>query len=485
MIGAKDILAAAQRHRLDVSTDHAEQAAALALGFVEPPGVLRQTRRATTPSLSPDIAFAIDRTPIGAGKLTGLSVAIKDNISVAQAPTALGSGLVGFIPERDATVVARLHAAGARLTAKAQCEAFLLGANSFTSRPSPVPNPRDPRRSAGGSSSGSASLVARGACDVAIGTDSGGSIRIPAAYCGVVGFKPTRGAVSYTGISPLEPFLETVGPIARTVADAALLFSVIEGADGLDCRAGWRVTPATPQLETRGRPRFAVLDSAFAMLAQPARDRFDKALSCISAEGATLERIETDFLERAAAAHLAIYTIGQAATLLHDQRASALATSLPDDWQSWWHGLDRAALPRELSLLLALGAAWAEIDPSAYGRACIAAAALGAELDTLLSEFDALLLPTVADIAPLIPHGAPDMDAVFGDTRLTAPFNLTGHPAISLPAGDIDGAPLGLQLVAMRGDDQALLRQAKFIERSLAAAHSADLRAYDIGGRNS
>jgi amidase len=204
--------------------------------------------------------LTLDLEPTGSGPLDGDRLAVKDNVVVAGVPTALGSGLPGFLDDRDAEVVARARRAGARVTAKAQCEAFLLGANSFTSRPTPVRNPHDPSRSAGGSSSGSAVLVATGDADLAIGTDSGGSIRIPASHCGVVGFKPTRGRVPFSGIAPHEPFLEHAGPLAATVDRAAALFAVLDGADGLDPRQAWSVDDAPSRPTSRGgRLRVGVL----------------------------------------------------------------------------------------------------------------------------------------------------------------------------------------------------------------------------------
>ena len=171
------------------------------------------------------------------GPLAGRTVAIKDNIMVAGVPMMNGSEtLEGFVPTRDATVVTRLLAAGATITGKAVCEDLCFSGGSHTSRTGPVRNPWDPTRSAGGSSSGSAALVAAGAVDLAVGGDQGGSVRIPSAYSGTVGHKPTHGLVPYTGAFPIELTLDHLGPITRTVADAALMLGVLAGADGLDPR---------------------------------------------------------------------------------------------------------------------------------------------------------------------------------------------------------------------------------------------------------
>src|SRR5215471_13747579 len=171
------------------------------------------------------------------GPLAGRRIAVKDNIAVAGIPMMNGSTIVeGFVPRRDATVVTRLLEAGAVITGKAVCEDLCFSGGSHTSATGPVRNPWDPLRSAGGSSSGSAALVASGHADLALGGDQGGSVRIPSAFCGTVGHKPTHGLVPYTGAFPIEATLDHLGPITRTVADAALMLSVIAGRDGWDPR---------------------------------------------------------------------------------------------------------------------------------------------------------------------------------------------------------------------------------------------------------
>src|SRR3954470_21370193 len=171
------------------------------------------------------------------GPLAGRTVAIKDNTAVAGVPMMNGSHtLEGFVPSRDATVVSRLLAAGATITGKAVCEDLCFSGGSHTSRTGPVRNPWNTGRSAGGSSSGSAALVAAGDVDLATGGDQGGSGRIPSAYSGTVGHKPTHGLVPYTGAFPIEQTIDHIGPITRTVADAALMLTVLAGVDGLDPR---------------------------------------------------------------------------------------------------------------------------------------------------------------------------------------------------------------------------------------------------------
>src|SRR5437870_9456544 len=171
------------------------------------------------------------------GKLRGKRIALKDNVCLAGVPMMNGaSSLEGYIPDIDATIVTRMLDAGGTILGKAHCEYFCFSGGSHTSAPGPVHNPRRPGYSAGGSSSGSAAVVAAGEVDMAIGGDQGGSIRIPASYCGIYGMKPTHGLVPYTGIMPIELTLDHAGPMTATVADNALLLEVLAGPDGLDPR---------------------------------------------------------------------------------------------------------------------------------------------------------------------------------------------------------------------------------------------------------
>lgn len=171
------------------------------------------------------------------GKLAGRRVALKDNICLAGVPMMIGAGFLdGSVPDIDATIVERILDAGGEIAGKAVCEYYCVSGGSHTSSTGPVQNPRKPGHTTGGSSSGSAALVAAGEVPMAIGGDQAGSIRIPASFCGIVGLKPTFGLVPYTGIGPLEMTLDAAGPMTANVADNALLLEVLAGPDGLDAR---------------------------------------------------------------------------------------------------------------------------------------------------------------------------------------------------------------------------------------------------------
>src|SRR5215471_6136042 len=232
------------------------------------------------------------------GPLAGHRVAIKDNIEGAGLPMMNGSATVeGFIPRRDATVVTRLLGAGATITGKAVCEDLCFSGGSHTSRTGPVHNPWDRSKTAGGSSSGSAALVAAGRADLALGGDQGGSIRIPSAFCGTVGHKPTHGLVPYTGAFPIENTLDHLGPITRTVRDAALMLGVLAGPDGLDPRQRASL-PAQDYLAGLDAGvdglRIGVLEEGFAIpgLSQPEVDQTVRAaIAVLAGAGATVRPV--------------------------------------------------------------------------------------------------------------------------------------------------------------------------------------------------
>src|SRR5436190_4148569 len=198
-------------------------------------------------------AWYVKTTVKGAqtGKLAGKTIVLKDNVCLAGVPMMNGaSTLEGYVPDVDATIVTRMLDAGGTIVGKAHCEYFCFSGGSHTCAAGPVPNPRKPGYSAGGSSSGSAVVVATGEADMAIGGDQGGSIRIPAAFSGIYGMKATYGLVPYTGVMPIELTIDHTGPMTANVHDNALLLEVLAGADGLDPRQGaLKVAKYTSELD--------------------------------------------------------------------------------------------------------------------------------------------------------------------------------------------------------------------------------------------
>jgi len=383
------------------------------------------------------------------GPLHGVPVVVKAMIDVNEVPTRFGSDLPDPPPATtDATVVARLRAAGADVLAVTQCLEYAGG----FAHPAvgDTRNPRDPRTTAGGSSGGSAAAVGSGAVALAVGTDTGGSIRIPASYCGIVGLKPTHGLVPEDGVFPLAPSCDTVGPLAADVAGAALLLSVLAARPDLASPA-----PSTPSSRSTAPfrpPRIAFL---VAQLEDPAvsddvRAALTAARSALVAAGLDVVDVRPDWSTRCPHWHSVLGTVVlHEAARVHADRLVSLRTS---------YG------PGTLALL----DAGAEVSDDAHRAALDEASSLAGLVDASLGGFAALAGPT----APFV---APEHDPPFGvedspEGWFTGVYNLTGHPALSLPVPvPEDGLPVGLQLAAARGADALLLQVARDVEAALAS----------------
>jgi 2-dehydropantoate 2-reductase len=389
------------------------------------------------------------------GPLAGRPVAVKDIIAVAGLPTGCGSPASDPAPAAgDATVVRRLRAAGAEVFATTQCLEYAAG----FAHPEigDTRNPRDPSRTSGGSSGGSAALVAAGVCELALGTDTGGSVRIPAAYCGVVGLKPSYGVLPVEGVFPLSPSCDHVGTLTATVSGAADLLAALAGpAATADPAATARpVTPAQPGRAGEGAPVFTVGVLA-AQLADPSvtpavHAAVSGALAALGAAGWQVRQLTAPWLDELAGWEEALAVIvAREAFLVHRSR-------------------DTSRYAEGTRALLAFGAS---VGDQRYSRALARRAELTAAIDTSLAGVDVLAGPTVG-------YQAPEQDPPFGvgedsaEGRFTGPYNLTGHPAISLPV-PAAGLPAGLQLAGRRGGDLSLLRVAAAAEQLIARSGSS------------
>jgi 2-dehydropantoate 2-reductase len=380
------------------------------------------------------------------GPLSGRPVAVKDIIAVRGVPTRCGSPATDDTPAAaDAPLVTRLRAAGAEVFATAQCLEFAAGfANP---RVGDTRNPRDRTRTSGGSSGGSAALVAAGVCDLAIGTDTGGSIRIPAAYCGVVGLKPTYGLVPVAGVFPLSPSLDHAGTLTATAADGIALLQAIAGplppapVVG-DTAAGDTATSAS----AGGAPVIGVLN---AQLADPSvtpevRGAVQSALDRLAAAGWELREIAAPWLDEPR------------------RWEDALGVIVAREAVASHAGRDTSQYAEGTRALLAFGAT---VTDEQYARALAARDELTAAVTATLAGVDALAGPTVG-------YCAPEQDPPFGvgddnaEGRFTGPYNLTGHPAVSVPV-PAPGLPVGLQLAGRHGGDRAVLELAGAVQRLL------------------
>jgi len=380
------------------------------------------------------------RRGLDRGPLHGVPISIKDLIDIAGQPTTAASNVRrGHVAVEDATVVKRLREAGAVIIGKTNLHEFALGTTSEETAFGPVHNPRDLSRSAGGSSGGSAAAVATGMGLASIGTDTGGSIRIPAAACGVVGLKPSLGEVPTDGVVPLCPTFDHVGPLARTVADAATLWAVL--AD----RPIPRIEAPTP-----GSVRLGMLGGYFTALLQgEVRAALDAAIAGLRECGVTVELRTVQGTKEIVDTYVNI-SLPEAA----NWHAPTLDTRAADYQPPVRERLERGRTISAVSYLHAR-------DMREH---------LTRAVDAALEECDALVLPTLPIVAPVI--GSADVAMDNGEKllvraamlRLTQLFNVTGHPAISLPIRG-QSLPIGLQLVGRRDRTEELVAVAATCER--------------------
>src|SRR5690242_9790752 len=417
------------------------------------------------------------------GPLAGRRVAIKDNIEVAGLPMMNGSAtLEGFIPRRDATVVTRLLDAGATITGKAVCEDLCFSGGSHTSRTGQVLNPWDRSRSAGGSSSGSAALVAAGHADMALGGDQGGSVRIPSSYCGTVGHKPTHGLVPYTGAFPIENTIDHLGPITRTVHDAALMLGVLAGRDGLDPRQRAEHLPGdflTGLEAGAAGMRIAVVAEGFRIpgLSQPGVDEtVHDAIRTLETAGASVREISLPWHRDGLHVWSVIATDGATNQMIDGNGYGMNAPGLYDPELIGHYARGRrehgAQMSESLKLTMLCGRyAIDRGDGRHYAMARNLALELAAAYDAALADADVLVLPTLPIVASPLP--APDASREEKLARSlemianTAPFDVTGHPATTVPAGLSGGLPAGLMIVGRHLADGVCLRVARAFENAV------------------
>src|SRR2546426_1767145 len=414
------------------------------------------------------------------GPLAGKKIAIKDNVCVAGIPMMNGSAVLeGYVPDVDATLVTRILDAGGEIVGKAVCEHLCFSGGSHTSDTGPVLNPHDPKRSAGGSSSGSAALVAVGECDMAIGGDQGGSIRIPSSFSGAVGLKPTYGLVPYTGVFPIELTLDHTGPIARTAADCARLLEAIAGPDGLDPRQSGMVRkePYTQKLPGDARGvRIGIVKEGFGWPnSEPDVDKMVRdAAQRLTRAGATVTEVSVPL-------HLDGIHVWNAIAVEGATMLMVAGNSMGTNWKGHYttslldfYGRSRRARANDLSetvkLVILLGQYMQDnYHGRYYAKAQNLARVLRAAYDEALGSVDLLVMPTLPLKATLLP--APNASREDNVARAlemianTAPFDVTGHPAITVPAGLSSGLPVGMMLIGRHGEDATVLRAADAFQK--------------------
>ena len=430
------------------------------------------------------------------GKLKGKRICVKDNIMVAGVPLLQGSKMLeGYIPDIDATVVTRILDEGGEIVAKTTSEALSSSGGSHTSYPWPVLNPRNPEYMAGGSSSGSAAAVASGYCDIAIGGDQGGSIRIPSSWVGIYGLKPTYGLVPYTGAFSLEPTLDHLGPMANNVEDLALALEVIAGRDDLDPRQPDSL-PYPPvkeyskliKQEIRGL-KVAIVKEGFGW---PNSEKDVDEIVYNSAKnfeklGVAVDEISIPMHKYSLPIYRAVAVGGKVALFLGSGlgwgRKGYFETSVAEFFGNALKARARD-LPSGLKEDLIEGYYMiTRYNNVYYAKARNLAFLLRKAYDDVLKKYDALIMPTTPFkavrfddesikkydellIMPTTPFEI-DIPLLRGYNDLnTAPFNVTGHPAINVPVGYSNGLPVGMMIIGRHFEDDIVLRLAYAYEKN-------------------
>ncbi len=427
-------------------------------------------------------AWYVKSTVTGAasGKLAGKRLAIKDNICVAGLPMMNGSSTFeGYVPDVDATVVARILDAGGTILGKAVCEYFCFSGGSHTSASGPVHNPWRYGFSAGGSSSGSAALVAAGEVEMAMGGDQGGSVRMPASYCGIYGMKATHGLVPYTGAMPIESTLDHLGPMTATVTDNALLLEVIAGPDGLDPRqhAGREAQPYTELMKGGvAGMKIGIVTEGFGWPQSLAESdaKVRAASEWFSKLGATVEEVSVPMHKLGPAIWLPIAAEGGTQQMMKDNGhgfnwKGLYVTSMVKHHQGWKQRADE--LSETLKITMVLGEYFIQKHGGHYyAKAQNISRQLTAAYDEALASYDLLLMPTLPMVATRLPAvDAPVQEVIeraFEMLPNCCPFDVTGHPAMTLPCGLVDGLPVGMMLIGKMYDEATIYTAAYAFEQA-------------------
>ncbi|MDA8147413.1 MAG: Asp-tRNA(Asn)/Glu-tRNA(Gln) amidotransferase subunit GatA [Actinomycetota bacterium] len=404
------------------------------------------------------------------GPLAGVPVALKDNLCTRGVPTTCCSRILdGWCPPYDATVVERLAAAGAVVVGKSNMDEFAMGSSTETSAFGPTRNPRDTSRVPGGSSGGSAAAVAAGFTPIALGSDTGGSVRQPAALCGVVGMKPTYGTVSRYGLVAFASSLDQVGPLAATVADAALLFDIIGGHDERDTTSLDRPAPRLASVVDQGVDGMTIgVLAEYLEGADPAvAGRIAQAAEVLAAAGARVEEVSVPEVRLGLSAY---YLIAPAEASSNLARYDGVRYGLRVDAEDTVEmnvATRSAGFGAEVKRRIMLGtyALSAGYLDAYYGQALRVRTRIIDGFAVAYERCDALLGPTAPTTAFELGAKLDDPLSMYLSDVCTIPSNLAGHPAISVPFGTgSDGLPVGAQVLAPALAEATMFKVAAVLE---------------------
>lgn len=404
--------------------------------------------------------------------LAGLVVAVKDNILTKGLRTTAGSRLLeNFLPPYEATAIARLKALGALVLGKTNLDEFGMGSSTEHSAFFPTKNPFDPSRVPGGSSGGSAAAVAADLAPLALGSDTGGSVRQPASFCGVYGLKPTYGRVSRFGLIAYASSLDQIGPLARSVRDLALLMDAVSGLDPLDATSLDLPKRFQEALEEPLPPlRLGVVREGLSGNSPGVEKALEEALAVFQGLGFGVKEVSWPSLPLALAAY---YILAPAEASSNLARYDGTLFGVRGEGEEIFEVVEatraRFGLEVKRRVLVGTFVLSSGYYEAYYGRAQAFRKRLRAEARALFQEVDLLLLPTTPH--PAFPLGSrPDPLAMYREDLYTVGANLTGLPALSFPAGFEGHLPVGLQLLAPWGQDELLLRAALAHEEATGRA---------------
>jgi len=415
-------------------------------------------------------------------KLLGVPVAIKDSISTKGIQTTCASKiLTGYIPPYDATVIEALKKEGAIIVGKTNMDEFCMGSSTETSYYGPTKNPHDLTRVPGGSSGGSAAAIAAGESILALGSDTGGSIRCPASFCGIVGLKPTYGFVSRYGLIAYANSLEQIGPMASTVTDTALLLEVLSAKDERDStqikipdnastnyRCSWLDGTRTDRAEINGM-RIGIPKEFVEGCSLEVERSVWAAIHTFEDLGATYEEIGMRNLKYALASYYIIAMSEASSNLARfDGLRYGLRTGKDEDWHTTFSRIRSEGFGEEVKRRIILGTY--ALSAGYYGKYYLKAlkvrTLIKQEFEEALKTHDILAMPTMPFVAFKLGERIKDPLSLYLADVNTVSVNLAGVPSISIPCGSSHGLPIGLQLVAKHFEEDQLLRAACSYEQN-------------------
>ena len=408
------------------------------------------------------------------GPLEGLPLAVKDNIHCTGLATTCGSRILsGYEPVFEATTVRQLKKAGALVLGKTNCDEFAMGSTCENSAIQTTRNPWDTGRVPGGSSGGSAAAVSAGLAAAALGSDTGGSIRQPASFCGIVGLKPTYGLVSRYGLVSYASSLDQIGPMARDVYGCALMLNAMSGHDAHDSTS--LETPvmdyAAGIKDSPGKVRVAYFPELLAQgISQSAWDHFSTSIQALRETGAVVDEVSFPALQYAIASYYFIATAEASSNLSrYDGVKYGYRSSSQASYQEMLFSTRSSGFGREVKKRILLGnfVLSSGYYDAYYRKAQKVRTYIREELMKILEKYDFIVMPTTPDIA--FPTGESESDPLkiyLADITTVIP-NLTGNPALSVPSGFIDSMPMGLQIIGRPLEEASMLRLAYAIERQM------------------